>query len=625
MIFNYILLVGIIIAIGVFAYFGIKGLSKEEAEVDIQNTFTQKHIIQLVSEEFATALKENLREQNLTRKALEAREMARQELRASLKEAAYGNPQAKLYVTLFIKDIIMRDKNKLFGVNEISIDEIIHFNNPFKLTPRDKFEILMFCYNREFQDRGFQRWIDDYKLLDAIEGENGRYHYEVTEERLNETYHDYMSKNHVILSYDEKLEILAKRIFADYKGFGATDILFECNLDEIDCGVSGIPKDTYDIKQMNLDEAEFSYESVWVVVRGINLKLSFLSLGSQDELIRVCNNVYKFNAPKALSKRNPKVVSTMKDGSRIVVARPPFCDSWVFFARKFDSMPSLEPELVLRDDNNIVPLTFIKWFIRGYCNISVTGMQGTGKTTLLKSIISYFPEDLNIRVQELAFETNLRYTYPRRNITSFQETESVSSQEGLDLQKKTNGSCNILGEVATAEAASWLIQTSMVASLFAMFTHHAKTVHDLIVAIRNNLIDSKGGAGFQNEEAAEDMVARTINIDVHMERVKGKRFCSRVSEIIPINDRRYPSEMPENANMSEEDKLRLDQFENFKRETDRELYKSVDLCVFDYANNKYVFKAMPSEDLLRRVCNNLTDEEERLCRSEIKALEQYAG
>lgn len=626
LIINYILIVIILVAGGyvAFRFFKTNYIDAEE-ELDIVNNYTIKHLIDLVAEEFAIVLKQNLREMNLTRAQLEAREKAKQELRESLKEAAYGNPQAKQYVKLYIRDFIQREGVSKFGISEDTINEFIPFDIKSQLSNRDKFEILMHVYGLNLEahetEGAFIKFVDENNLLAPIQRSNGSLHYEVTGEKLNEIYDSYMADK--VLTYGDKLDILSERVFADYKGFGAADILFDMGLDEIDVGVSGIPKDTYDIKQMNFDETEFSYESIWTVVHGINLKLSFLSLGSQDELMRVCNNVYKFNAPKALSKRNPKVVSTMKDGSRVVVSRPPFSDSWCFFVRKFDSMPSLEPEKVLRDENNVVPLTIIKWLIRGYCNIAVTGQQGTGKTTLLKSIITYFPEELNIRVQELAFETNLRYTYPQRNIVSFQETESVSSQEGLDLQKKTNGSCNILGEVATAEAASWLIQTSMVASLFAMFTHHAKTVHDLVIAIRNNLIDSHGGAGFQNEEAAEDMVARTINIDIHMVRVKGHRYCSRITEIIPINDRRYPSELPENEEKNLNEKATLDQMENNKRSTDRELFKSVDLVVFE--NGRYVFKALPSPDLLQRMYNNMTDDEEKLCRRELEALEIYRG
>lgn len=45
---------------------------------------------------------------------------------------------------------------------------------------------------------------------------------------------------------------------------------------------------------------------------------------------------------------------------------------------------------------------------------------------------------LSIRVQEISAELNLQHTYPNRNIFSFQETETINSQEGVNLSKKTN-------------------------------------------------------------------------------------------------------------------------------------------------------------------------------------------
>ena len=608
---NYILMALIIILILGLLIWYFKKLTSIEEQLDFENPYTINFITSEVAEEFATALKVNLKEQNLTRRELEAREAAKQELRQSLKESAYGNPTAKQYIKNFIKDIV---RGKKIGINEETIDFVMDFNNPRNLSNRDKFEIMLHFYMKEFDDLGFAKIIEDYEWLNPKVDEDGDFSYKVTKEDLDEAFDDFLLSIEGI-TYEDKLEIISERVFSEYKGFGAVDILFDNTIDEIDCGVSGIPLGRFDIKHLDMQNTSYSYDAIWVMVHGINLHLSFLSLGSQDELVRICSNVYKFNAPYCLSRRKPYVVSTMKDGSRVVVIRPPMGEGWVFFVRKFDSMPSLAPEVVLSDEGNEIPLTLLKWLIKGYTNIAITGMQGTGKTTLLKTLISYFPKAINIRVQELEFESNLRYTYPDRNIMTMQETDSVTAQEGLDLQKKTNGSANILGEVATSQAASWLIQTSKVASLFAMFTHHAKTTEDLIIAIRNNLLDVNGGAGFQNEKAAEDMVARAINIDVHMENIRGHRFMSRITEIIPINDRRYPSELPVNENLSLNDKLALDTIENQRRITDRALFTTKDLVVFE--NGRYVFKEYPSKELLDHIFNSLTEGEIEICKAEL--------
>lgn len=602
---NYILIAVIGIALLGFLFWYFTKLSKSEEQLDFENPYTIKHITDEVANEFASALKVNLKEQNLTRRELEAKESAKQELRSSLKESAYGNPVAKKYVKNFIKDII---RGKKINIAEDTIDNVLNFLNPDKLSSRDKFDIMLHFYMKEYKKNGLVQLVEDYGWLNPKIDEEGDFYYEVTEEDLDEAYADFVTTvSH--FSYEDKLEIISQRVFSEYKGFGSADILFDNALDEIDGGVSGIPFTGQQVSYEGIDDFKYSYEAVWIVLHGINLKLDFLSLGSQDELVRICSNVYKYNAPYALSRRNPKVVSSMIDQSRVVVARPPMSDSWEFFVRKFDSVLSLSPFELLTDENNILPITMSKYIIKGYLNTIVSGMQSSGKTTYTKSILRYVPKDENIRIQELAFEINLRYAYPKKNISTLQETDNVTAQEGLNLEKKMNGTYFVFAEIATAEGASWLIQTAQVGNKATIGTHHAKTIHDLITSMRNNLLDAHSGAGFQSEKAAEEMVARAINIDIHMESVAGHRYCSRITEIIPIEDFRYPSELPENAHLSLEDKIKLDTLEYNKRSTDRSVYTSRDLIVFE--NGKYVFKNMPTQRTLDKIRMNLKSDEQR--------------
>ena len=66
---------------------------------------------------------------------------------------------------------------------------------------------------------------------------------------------------------------------------------------------------------------------------------------------------------------------------------------------------------------------------------AITGQQGGGKTTLLMAMVRHIYSTLTIRAQEMAFELHLRKLYPERNILTFCETDSISGQEGLDIQK----------------------------------------------------------------------------------------------------------------------------------------------------------------------------------------------
>ena len=144
-------------------------------------------------------------------------------------------------------------------------------------------------------------------------------------------------------------------------------------------------------------------------------------------------------------------------------------------------------------------------------------------------------ETMNIRVQETAFELHLRKIYPTRNILTFRETETISGQEGLDVQKKTDGSVNIIGEVATDPVASWMIQAAQVASKFTLFTHHAKTFPDLVTALRNSMLRT---GVFTNEKTAEEQVVQVLNFDIHLVKdFRGRRYIERVTECIPVEEK----------------------------------------------------------------------------------------
>lgn len=597
------IIIGVIFFLG-YRYFNV--ISEESEEEFLQDDYTDLVTIRnKVSREIAAQLKQELREKNMTRKEYETRQKQKATLRKNLKDAAYGDAKAKRFIKLYIKSMLI-DPDMHLNINEDTIDEIIPFEKERELKNQDKFEILLYiAYNkmldeigRPYKQNGFAKIIKDYNLTDPIQID-GELAYDFTEARLNEVYQSVMAR--FSLDYSDKLEILAQRVFEMYKGFGCVDVLFDTGVDEVDAGLSGIPKDGYDITN-SAKNLTYSYQSIWIMVGGIKLRLSCLSFGSQEELIRVTNNIYKYGANKVLSRKGGYVVSVMKNGSRVVVMRPPFANTYAFLARKFDSTPSIAPEDIIRGENAIIPLTLLKWLIKGQRNIAITGAQGTGKSTMLKSLIRFIDASFSLRVQEITAELNLNYAYPKRNILAFQETESIKSQEGLNLQKKSSGDVNIIGEVAEAIQANFVVQTAMVASLFAMFTHHAKTAYDLVVAIANNLLDPECGIYREKKEAVE-MAAKILNIDVHLENRKGHRFMERITEIIPVNSMEYPSEVGKASH--EEDEL-----EYWKRETDRKQFDERQLM--HYENGEFVLDNLPSEKMMDDIRRKLTKEEEVL-------------
>ena len=236
---------------------------------------------------------------------------------------------------------------------------------------------------------------------------------------------------------------------------------------------------------------------------------------------------------------------------------------------------------------------------------SITGEQGCGKTTLLMGMIENIYETMNLRITETAFELHLRKVYPTRNILSMRETDTIAGQECLDVQKKTDGSVNIIGEVATDPVASWMIQSAQVASKFTLFTHHAKTFPDLVTALRNSML--RAGV-FKNEKTAEEQVVQVLNFDIHLSKdFRGKRYIERVTECTPIiskNEYTY-DHRKEKTLEGKFDKFFDNATQFFAKSTDRELYEYRN--ILEYIDGEYVITNKISDQNIKEMRLNMTD------------------
>lgn len=601
MIYNVIGILAIVLVLLLIVMYYKKELDKAPEEEEIESVFTISYLTNAVAKAFADSQKENLKEMNLSKRELEAEQRKKHDLRSNLKSAAHGDPKAKKYVKSFIKSIL---QDEAFGITPETINSVIPFNQPNHLDIRSKVDIIFHIYYNEYNDMGFSKLMKDYGLNRpkdfTIEEEmKGKVRYNFTKEDAEYVYNDLMQTH--TLSYDDKLEIVTQRIFADYKGFGVIDMLFDFSLDEIEGGVNGIAKGFLEIKKKDMSEDfEYTYESVYVVYKGVNIKMGCMSFGSQSELVRVCKNIYKFQTAHALSRSQGHVVATMRDGSRVAVTRPPEANSWSFCVRKFDSVSSTPTpqELLALQKNSVIPINLTKWIMHTQRSTVITGGMGTGKTTYLKSTIGYIPSEKNLRVYELSPELNLQNSFPQRNIASFAVTESTTMQQLYDFGKKFNANVNIIGETASAEMGVISVESARVGSEQAITTHHATTTENFVTALRDNLTTA---GGYSDETAAEEVVVNAFNFDIHMGRIGGTRFVERITEIIPIRDRRYPAEKTNASQASPEDTL-----EYYKRSTDRKSYTTRDVCVYRPEDNSYHMVNKISDGLYQIMCDRLS-------------------
>ncbi|BCN32415.1 ATPase, T2SS/T4P/T4SS family [Anaeromicropila herbilytica] len=571
---NYLIISIIIITIGlIIGYFLKKTYTIEENEIIDKYTFD--YLKEGIKDTLQNIVKLRPEELNLNKYEMEKRITNRKKLRKALRSCSCGDFGAKTYVKDYITNLLQQK----FDINEITIDKVIDFNNTSKLSSYDKFSILLYQYKKAHGLKAMEKLLTENNLDQLKYDTAGNPYFDITKKDINKLY---LSKSNK-LDFLDKIEILSQYIYQSFLGHGVIDEIRDMKIDGVSVGVSGISEDFYnygeDIFVNSKNEYLYSYDSVWIFFQGKSIRLSFLGFGSQRELERVCKNIYRYNSPGQLSEEKGHIENDMKDGSRIVVVRPPFSDSWAFLVRKHDNIRNIEIEELITDENKEVVIDAMSAIIKGCQITAITGGQGSGKTTLLKVLIKFINPTYNIRIQELIFELSLRKLYPFRNILTFKELPNVSGQEGLDLQKKTDGTVNIMGEVATFTVASWIIQMSQVASLFTMFTHHAKTTEDLVSWMRNALLKE---SGFSNERVAEEQVVRAINFDIHMNMsMEGHRYIERITEIVPIK----------------------------RNENNCDLYQAIDIIV--YSEGKYELIHKISNRAKKDIFRYLTDIEKR--------------
>ena len=605
-----ILLMLVVIGLAVFfVYYTIKKKKTAQVEQTVNvddKTYTLELMTQFVKKRLDEITKINLYDIGLSEEELKRRKNKKYELKKALKGCTYGDVNDKKYVKELIYDLLEQE----YGVDEVNITKAIPFDVPSLLTPQDKFDILIHVYKKEFGYEALTQLIKKYNLavLKYVEGET-KPSYVITEDEINDIY----EKENVVLSFQDKLNVVVQRIYQHYKGYSSIDEVRDMNIDGVSGGVSGLPEsflsqvaqtDGDYLQQVAEHKVPRACDSIWIFFQGKSIRLAFLSFGTEAELKRVCQNIYKYNNPGQLSDTNGYKINEMKDGSRVVVVRPSFSETWAFFVRKFDvKRATLEQLVTLPGYEDAIAL--LKFLVKGARITAVTGEQGSGKTTLLMGMIENIYETMNIRVQETAFELHLRKIYPTRNILSFRETDTISGQEGLDVQKKTDGSVNIIGEVATDPVASWMIQAAQVASKFTLFTHHAKTFPNLVMALRNSMLRT---GVFTDEKTAEEQVVQVLNFNVHLVKdFRGRRYIERVTECIPVeNKNEYTFDHRKEKTLEGKfDKFFDNATHFFTKSTDKQLYiyRNIMECI----DGEFVITNKISDENIKEMRNNMDE------------------
>lgn len=540
-------------------------------------------------------------------------------LSSALKQSAYGMDGAKQV----IKDQIMQFIQDNLLPQEV--DSILGMDGTSYPSDHIIFETIMQHFKIRYGKNAFVEWMVKYGLQKE-KVINGRKRYYISVDELHNSYEE----EDINMNESDKQQLLATLVYQLYRGFGILDTVREMNIDGVNIGTSGSVLSSIDgcgDKNTKLSTAEEAVRGCWVYYHGTYIHLRFMNFGSEDEMKRIITMIIRYNNSGSLTAKRGYMVNTMYDKSRVLAVRPPCSEWWACFIRKFSlknvTVHSLLDKEYVKNGNVVCDL--IRYLMLGQTTSLVTGRQGSGKTTLLSAMMAYIDNRFNVRVLELAPELYLRELYPDRNILSVQETNTVSAAELQDCLKKSDAAVSIAGEIATDAVAARFIQFCMTASIFCVGTHHANTTRDLVLTLRNSLVND---GGFNNMETAERQVTECIRCDIHMDYTPdGKRFVHRISEVVPIDKVPYVEfneEVPDRKDYSSVEEfevalkaynMKLEKFkvdlnkDYYQRVTDREGFTVNQIMHYDLASDTYVTDNKPSEALLAKMTSVMEEKD----------------
>ncbi|MBR4144279.1 MAG: Flp pilus assembly complex ATPase component TadA [Lachnospiraceae bacterium] len=501
---------------------------KRDAVLSERENYVLKDILEECRLYINDSVSRDYSELFLSREETLKREKQQARLKTAIREACLGDTGDREYLKEYIKDFLQ----KKMKVTSDNINRFIRFNAPHLMSAQDKFEHMYECYSERYGNRSFAVMANDFGWAVKADEEDSDAPYSISEQDIDKAYEDM----HPDINFSQRLEVLAERIYQKLYGHDCADILImDESVDGVSAGVGGLSRVEYDymkeLKGTAENKKSMNYETVYCVLHGKLIRLKFLSFEKEENLKRVVKNIYRYNIRTNLSRKNPIIHGTLKNGSRIVAARPPVSDGWAFYLRKFKSSDARKIDTLITHKNGNVVIELLKLITGGELNFVISGPMGGGKTTLLKSLVGFMNPKYTIRVAESSFELNLNNVYPERNIHMMQERGDFTIYDIITGTKKMDTDILIVGEVNEPKIAGAYVQVAQSGSRMAVTTLHHETTEKLIEYLRNALVSE---LGINDVKIAEKQVVDILNFDAHMVHdVEGNFYVERITEIIP--------------------------------------------------------------------------------------------
>jgi pilus assembly protein CpaF len=229
---------------------------------------------------------------------------------------------------------------------------------------------------------------------------------------------------------------------------------------------------------------------------------------------------------KKLDEDNPILHAQLPDGSRLAAVIPPVVRlTPALVIRKFTSRQYTVDDLIGRGTLTRPLADFLAGQIRGGKTLLISGGTGTGKTTLLRILADFIPEQERLVVIEDTSELQIQ----KPNILAVEcQTDTFKANITFDDLLKSalrwRPDRIILGEVRGIEART-LLDSFNTGHVGSLATIHANSAEKALHRFANLVMRNHAQTTFSDTEAE---IAEAVDFVVHVERQPGRRIVREV-------------------------------------------------------------------------------------------------
>lgn len=249
---------------------------------------------------------------------------------------------------------------------------------------------------------------------------------------------------------------------------------------------------------------------------------------SLEELNRVVQ-VLLGPSGKVITPENPLAMTTLPDGSRVHIAAPPVTEYGPCITiRRFPRRYSVE-NFVANGTMDVRMAHFLNASVIGKQNIIISGGTGTGKTTLLNSLIALIPPHERVITIEDMAEIPLILPNQVKMMTKPKSLggDSITSHDLVANALRMRPDRIIIGECRGGEALD-IIQAMNTGHQGSMTTLHSNSARDAIMRLETLMMSAAKETPLG---AIRRQIANAIQLIVHV-----RRFRTGARKIVSIQE-----------------------------------------------------------------------------------------